>query len=122
MSWIESKLAPAATALRKGKPPIPGVKIPGAHPVLAGSGTPAVQEAEVDEFGPKTVHVPVGGSVDLINKPVTVRNVFPEAAHLEDTWTVQTFNAGSDDTKLVVRFVSSGAKTLRAKYARLELA
>jgi len=63
LASIESKLAPAATALRKGKPPIPGVKIPGAHPVLAGSGTPAVQEAEIDEFGPKTVHVPVGGSV-----------------------------------------------------------
>jgi hypothetical protein len=27
-----------------------------------------------------------------------------------------------DDTKLVVRFVSAGQKTLRAKYARLELA
>ena len=47
--------------------------------------------------------VPVGGSVDLINKPVPVRNVFPEAARLQDVWTVQTFNAGSDDTKVHYR-------------------
>ena len=36
--------------------------------------------------------------------------------------TVLSIEALTDDTKLVVRFTSSGQKTLRAKYARLELA
>jgi DNA helicase-2/ATP-dependent DNA helicase PcrA len=36
--------------------------------------------------------------------------------------TVLSIEALTDDTKLVVRFVSSGQKTLRAKFARLELA
>jgi DNA helicase-2/ATP-dependent DNA helicase PcrA len=36
--------------------------------------------------------------------------------------TVLSIEALSDDTKLVVRFASSGPKTLRAKFARLELA
>jgi DNA helicase-2/ATP-dependent DNA helicase PcrA len=36
--------------------------------------------------------------------------------------TVLSIEALTDDTKVVVRFTSSGAKTLRAKYARLELA
>jgi len=36
--------------------------------------------------------------------------------------TVLSIEALTDDTKLVVRFASSGAKTLRAKFARLELA
>jgi DNA helicase-2/ATP-dependent DNA helicase PcrA len=35
--------------------------------------------------------------------------------------TVLSIEALSDDTKLVVRFASSGQKTLRARYARLEL-
>src|SRR5207244_1042994 len=34
--------------------------------------------------------------------------------------TVLSVEALTDDTKLVVRFVSAGRKTLRAKYARLE--
>jgi len=63
LASVEAKLQPAVAALRKGRAPIPGVKIPGAHPVLAGSGSPSVGEAEIDEFGPKTVHIPVGGSV-----------------------------------------------------------
>jgi len=36
--------------------------------------------------------------------------------------TVLSIEALADDTKLVVRFTSSGQKTLRAKYARLEMA
>ena len=36
--------------------------------------------------------------------------------------TVLSIEALTDDTKLIVRFASSGQKTLRAKYARLELA
>jgi plastocyanin len=58
----EAKLQPAATALGQGKPPIP-VKLPGAHPALAGSGSQAVGEAAVTEFGPSKIHIPVGGSV-----------------------------------------------------------
>jgi len=57
----EAKLQPAAAALAQGKPPIP-VKLPGANPVLAGSGSPSV-EAAVTQFGPSKVHIPVGGSV-----------------------------------------------------------
>lgn len=60
-------------------------------------------ETCVQVLATPAIVVPVGGSVDLINKPVLVRNVFPEPAHLEDTWTVQTFNAGNDDTKLKYR-------------------
>lgn len=63
LAATEAKLQSAVVALRKGQAPIPGVKIPGSNPVLAGSGSPTVHEAEVDEFGPSTVHIPVGGSV-----------------------------------------------------------
>jgi plastocyanin len=58
----EAKLAPVVQALRQGKPPIPGLKLPGKTVALAGSGSPSV-EASVDEFGPKVIKVPVGGSV-----------------------------------------------------------
>ena len=60
-------------------------------------------ETCVQVLATPAIVVPVGGSVDLINKPVLVRNVFPEPVHLEDTWTVQTFNAGNDDTKVKYR-------------------
>jgi plastocyanin len=58
----EAKLQAAATALAQGKPPLP-VTLPGSNPVLAGSGSDAVQEAAITQFGPQTVHIPVGGSV-----------------------------------------------------------
>jgi plastocyanin len=61
LATTEAKLASAAAALQQGKPPIP-VKLPGAHPALAGSGNPSV-EAAITEFGPPKVHIPVGGSV-----------------------------------------------------------
>jgi plastocyanin len=57
----EAKLQPAATALRSRKGP--GVTVPGKNHVLAGSGSPAAQEAAITEFGPAKIHVPVGGSV-----------------------------------------------------------
>ena len=38
------------------------------------------------------------------------------------TGTVISVEALNDDTKLVVRFAAVGSKTLRAKFARLELA
>lgn len=63
LAAIESKLAPAVTAERQGKAPIPGLTLPGAHPVLAGSGSQNAQEATVTEFGPKKISIPVGGSV-----------------------------------------------------------
>ncbi len=38
------------------------------------------------------------------------------------TGTVISVEVLNDDTKLVVRFAAVGSKTLRAKFARLELA
>jgi plastocyanin len=55
-------LAPAVTALRLGKPPVPNVTLPGPNPVLAGSGAPNTPGA-VNEFGLKTEKIPVGGTV-----------------------------------------------------------
>jgi plastocyanin len=60
---LEGKLASAVTAERQGKAPIPGVTLPGENPVLAGSGSESAQEAEITEFGPKKIKIPVGGSV-----------------------------------------------------------
>jgi plastocyanin len=54
-------LAPAVTALRLGKPPIPNLTLPGQNPVLAGSGAPG--PGSIDEFGLKTMKIPVGGTV-----------------------------------------------------------
>ena len=63
LQTIEAKLQPAVDAERQGKPPIPGVTLPGSNVVLAGSFAPTVQEAGITEFGPKLIKVPVGGSV-----------------------------------------------------------
>jgi plastocyanin len=60
LAAIEAKLQPAVTAERQGKFPLP---VPGPNHVLAGSGSQSAQEAEIDEFGPKTIKIPVGGSV-----------------------------------------------------------
>jgi plastocyanin len=62
LASIEAKLAPAAAALARGKPPLP-VTLPGKHPALAGSGSNSVQEAEITQFGPRKIHIPVGSSV-----------------------------------------------------------
>ena len=62
LAAVQAKLLPAAKALRQGKPPLP-VTLPGENPVLAGSGSQNAQEAEITQFGPGTVHIPVGGSV-----------------------------------------------------------
>jgi len=60
----EASLVTAAKLLTQGKPPIPGLTLPGANPVLVGSGNPGSSDpGQIDEFGPKTVHIPVGGSV-----------------------------------------------------------
>ena len=50
------------TAERQGKLPIPK-QPPGTGVVLAGSGSPAVQEAAIDEFGPRPIQIGVGESV-----------------------------------------------------------
>jgi plastocyanin len=58
---VEAALAPAVAALRQGKPPVPHVTLPGSNPALAGSAGNV--PAQIDEFGPKTIKIPVGGSV-----------------------------------------------------------
>jgi plastocyanin len=63
LAVTEAKLAPAVKAERQGKPPIPGLTLPGKTVALAGSGSPVVNEASIDEFGPKVIKVHVGGSV-----------------------------------------------------------
>jgi len=55
-------LAPAVAALRQGQPPVPNVTLPGPNPVLAGSGA-ANTSGSIDEFGKKTISIPVGGTV-----------------------------------------------------------
>jgi plastocyanin len=62
LASVEAKLAPAAAALAQGKPPLP-VKLPGKTTALAGSGSQNAQEAEITQFGPRKIHIPVGGSV-----------------------------------------------------------
>ena len=63
LAATEAKLAPAVRAERQGRPPVPGIRLPGKNIALAGSGSPAVNEAVIDEFGPKLIKIPVGGSV-----------------------------------------------------------
>ncbi|TMA60029.1 MAG: hypothetical protein E6J75_01945 [Deltaproteobacteria bacterium] len=60
----------------------------------AQSACPACKEDEtcVQVLATPAIVVPVGGSVDLINGPVALHNVFPDPAKLMDTWTVHTFN------------------------------
>jgi plastocyanin len=58
----EAPLQQPAALLAQGKPPVPGLTLPGENPVLAGSGAP-VGIGQIDEFGPKVIKIPVGGSV-----------------------------------------------------------
>ncbi len=58
----QAKEQAAIDALAQGKLPFP-VTLPGKNVVLAGSGNPSVQDAEITEFGPKLIKIPVGGSV-----------------------------------------------------------
>jgi len=62
LAAAEAKLAAAAAALAQGKPPLP-IRLPGKTPVLAGSGVPTTHEAAITQFGPRKVHIPVGGTV-----------------------------------------------------------
>jgi plastocyanin len=58
----EAQLASAVTAERQGQLPLPGLSLP-PNSVLAGSGSPTAAVGAITEFGPKTVKIPVGGSV-----------------------------------------------------------
>ena len=62
LAAAEKPLVVPVAALRQGKPPVPHVTLPGPNPVLAGSGAPNTS-GSVDEFGLKTIHIPVGGTV-----------------------------------------------------------
>lgn len=63
LAAIEAKLAPAEKLLVQGKPPVP-LPLPASYPVLAGSASSDESvSGSISEFGPKTIHVPVGGSV-----------------------------------------------------------
>jgi plastocyanin len=62
LAAAQANLAAPLRALRQGKPPLP-VPLPGKHVVLAGSGNPKGGVGSISEFGPKVIHVPVGGYV-----------------------------------------------------------
>jgi plastocyanin len=62
LAKAQALLAAPLKALGQGKPPIP-VSLPGKHVVLAGSGNPSAGSGSISEFGPKVIHVPVGGYV-----------------------------------------------------------
>ena len=57
---MEGQLVHAVAALRQGKPPTPHASVL-PNSVLAGSGGNV--PAEIDEFGPKSIKIPVGGSL-----------------------------------------------------------
>ena len=44
--------------------------------------------------------MPIGRSVELINKTVAVANTLPNPAKVTESWTVTTFNAGSDSAEM----------------------
>jgi hypothetical protein len=52
----------------------------------------------------------VGEAVDLLTSRVTFVNLFPATARVTDTWTVNTFNAGSDEE--TVRYKIRGTSGL----------
>jgi len=62
LAAAQENLAAPLQALRQGKAPLP-VALPGKHVVLAGSGNPKGGVGSISEFGPKVIHVPVGGYV-----------------------------------------------------------
>ena len=69
---------------------------------------PACQDCEEDEtcvhvLAIPEIDVPVGQTRVLFEKSVPLVNVFPDVARIGETWTVNTFNAGSDDAKLRYR-------------------
>jgi plastocyanin len=62
LASAEKPLAGPDAALVRGKAPVPNVTLPGTNPVLAGSGAQN-SSGSIDQFGPKAVHIPVGGTV-----------------------------------------------------------
>lgn len=63
---ILTKLKPSIDALPSGTNPDLGFLPKGPNIALAGSGAQAVQDAQINAFGPKAVSIPVGGSVSWI--------------------------------------------------------
>ena len=66
MTDILTKLKPSIDALPSCTNPYLGFLPKGPNIALAGSGAQAVQDAEINAFGPKAVSIPVGGSVSWI--------------------------------------------------------
>jgi plastocyanin len=62
LAAAEAKLAPVAQQLEQGKLSLPGVGSLGPNAVVAGA-EPGGVFGEIDEFGPKKLHIPVGGTV-----------------------------------------------------------
>jgi plastocyanin len=82
LTQLAGKLNGAATALQTGT--IPGL-VPTAVPdqVIAGSGDPNIQNAQINQFGPPNISVPVGGSVTwLIVGPHTISFNAPASAEV----------------------------------------
>lgn len=71
---------------------------------------PACEDGEscVRVLATPSIAVPIGGQVELVNTIVEVANQFPGKARITDTWTVNTFNAGSDEAALSYRIRGSG--------------
>jgi plastocyanin len=63
LATAEAKLAPVAAALEQGKLTLPGTASLGPNAVVAGAAPAGGVFGEIDEFGPKTLHIPVGGTV-----------------------------------------------------------
>jgi hypothetical protein len=54
-------------------------------------------ESCVQVLATPQVTIPIGRTVVLIDKPVSVRNAFPDKAKMKDHWTITPFNADPDD-------------------------
>ena len=64
LAAAEAPLAQPAALLAKGQPPIPHLTLPGApDAVLARLRRQQHLRRDLDQFGPRTIHIPVGGSV-----------------------------------------------------------
>ncbi len=59
--------------------------------------------------------IPVGRSVDLVTKTAFLANTLATPARVTETWTVSTFNAGSDSAALRYRIVGRPAGTVGAR-------
>jgi hypothetical protein len=65
----------------------------------------AAGETCIHVLATPSIVVGIGESIDLVDTTVPVANVFPTTARITDTWTVNTFNAGSDQKTLRYRIL-----------------